>query len=203
MKRIVLLAAVLLAGCVVQSYYPFCTEKSVTDLKPLLGQWTLKSNFGDDVSEKKLDPWVFNAKGTLEVVDPEGASAEMGVKLFKLGDSLFLDVMPKNPSDESKVNQYWMFTVRQSHTVCKVILEENRLTLLPLDFVWLKDELPKLAPALPMLGKPTPGGDLPLFTASPEQWETFLRAYGGNTNAFPKKFAVILTKPAPAKKSEP
>jgi hypothetical protein len=200
MKRFALVAAVVLTGCVVQSYYPFCTEKSVIDLKPLVGSWTLKSSFGDDVSGKKLEPWVFDAKGGLEVVDPEGNSATMGVKLFKVGETMFLDVMPKDVGDKTKVNQYWMFTVRQSHTVCKVLLDEDRLTLLPLDFVWLKDELPKLDPPLPMLGKVTPGGDLPLFTASPEQWEAFLRKHAGNTNAFPQKFAVILTKqPAPAK----
>jgi hypothetical protein len=56
--------------------------------------------------------------------------------------------------------------------------------------------LPKLDPELPMLGKFARGSDLPLFTATPEQWEPFLRKYAGNTNAFPRKFAVILVKKA-------
>jgi hypothetical protein len=190
MKRIVLLAAVLMAGCVVQSYYPFCTEKSVVDLKPLVGKWTLKSSFGDDVSGKNLRPWTFNKNGILEAVDPDGIGADLGVHLFKLDNTLFLDVIPKDVV--TKVNQYWLFTARATHTVCKVELTNDRLKLLPIDFNWLKDA--KLDKPLPMLGKPIPGGDLPLYTATPEEWETFLRKYADSTNAFPEKLAVILVR---------
>ena len=35
----------------------------------------------------------------------------------------------------------------------------------------------------------------PLFTASPEQWEVFLRENAGNTNAFPAKPSFVLVRP--------
>lgn len=189
MKRIALIAgiaAITLTGCVVQSFYPFCTEKSVVDPKPLLGEWKLQQFFDDDVSTNNLKPWVFQENKTLVATDTENAGAEFKYRLFKLDENLFLDAIPSDLDKDSKVSALWLFSVRPTHVVCKVDINGERLRLTLLNHEWMKKNS-----TLPSLEEDK---SLKLYTASPQQWEAFLRENAGNTNAFPAKPSFVLTR---------
>jgi len=190
MKRIALivgLVAVALTGCVVQSFYPFCTEKSVIDSKPLLGEWKLQQWFNDDVSTNNIKSWTFEENKTLQAFDVRNAGAEFKYCLFKLGDNLFLDAEPGALDKDAKVNELWIFSVRPTHVVCKVEVTGERLSLTLLDYDWMKKNT-----KLPFLEETN---DHKLYTATSEQWETFLRENAGNTNAFPAKPSFVLVRP--------
>lgn len=197
MKRLILpWLALLLTGCVIHSIDPFCTEKSQVEPKELLGKWQLWRSAGEDVSAKKITPWTLES-GTgktckLSTFDDKDAGAEFEVTFFKLGDDWFLDFTPEKVAEETKLNSYWAFAVHPTHGVCKVMMETNELRLIPLSYDWVTDGVKKKELTLPYVGKLD---DCPLFTASPEQWETLLRKNASNTNAFPAKTAFVLKRP--------
>jgi hypothetical protein len=200
MKRLVLVSLLLLNGCVVQSFGPFCSDRSLISLKEAMGQWSLQTDMGDDVSTNGIKPWVFSGSAatdcTLLAFDKENSGATFEVRFFKLGKDVFVDMYASNLGDEAKVNSYWLYAVHPCHVVCKVLLKDDKLTLRPLDFDWLKEYVGKHKGSLPYMGRLD---DLPLFTASPKQWETFLSKQSKNADAFPDKNALLLKKVAVAK----
>jgi hypothetical protein len=200
MKRAVFVLLLFLSGCVVQSFGPFCSDQSLVYLKGVTGQWSLQTDYGDDVRTNAIKPWVFSGDTAtncrLMAFDKQNIGATFDVRFFKLGNGIFIDIAPKDLSDEAKVNSYWAWTVHPTHTVCKVELKDDRLTLKPLDYDWLKKNLQQRKVSLPYMGKLD---DVALFTASPEQWEAFLSKQSTNTEAFVEEHAFVLKKAAPTK----
>lgn len=200
MKRALLVTLLFVTGCVVQSIGPFCTDKSVIYVREAIGEWTLQRDSGDDVSTNAIRAWVFAGdvatNCTLKAFDKENLGATFEVKFFKLGKETFLDVIPSEPSDENKINSYWGWTTRAVHTVCKVGLDGNELTLIPLDYDWFKKKLQNGKATLPYAGNLE---ELPLVTASPKQWEAFLSKHAASPDAFPNKHAFVLKRSKPVK----
>lgn len=197
MKRVLPVCLLLLAGCVVQSFGPFCTDKSVVYVREVIGEWTLQKDFGDDVSTNAIRAWVFSGDTgtncTLKAFDKENVGATFAVRFFRLGKNTFVDVMPKEPGDETKINSYWMWTVRSTHTVCKVELNNDTLTLKALDYDWLKKNREKRKRSLPYM-ETTEQDDSILFTASPRQWEASLSKHASNEEVFPEEHAFVLKR---------
>ena len=132
----------------------------------------------------------------LAAFDKQNIGATFTVMFFKLGDHTFVDVLPGNTGDETTLNSYWRWTVHPTHTVCKVELKDDTLTLRPLDYDWLKKSLEKGKLSLPHLGKLD---DFVLFTASPRQWEVFLSRQATNPKAFVEEHAYVLKRKTPGK----
>jgi hypothetical protein len=76
------------------------------------------------------------------------------------------------------------------HTLCKVELEGDRLTLKPISYSWMETAIEEKKVSLPyMVGK-----DLIFFTATPEQWEAFLKEHGKDPEVFPEEDDFVFTR---------
>ena len=195
MKRFVPLLAVVLAGCVIHSLEPFYTPKSQILPKEALGQWQLLQSAGDEVSDTNVRSWLIEVADDnhckLTAYDRDNTGATFGLTFFKVGPTLFLDFVPDQPGDETKLNEYWSFAVHRVHGVCKVVLDKDHLQLITLKYKWVADGVAKKTIALPHSGTTN---DWLLFTATPAQWEKFLLKNAGNTNAFPTETAFELQR---------
>jgi hypothetical protein len=195
MKWIVFGLVALLAGCVVQSFHPFCLDTSLVLPPGVTGRWQLQKNYDADVSTNNITPWVIDGTAPTDVslvaFDTDNLDAKFEARFFKLGTDLFLDVIPRDLGKGSKLNAYWVWTTRGVHVVCKVELAGDLLTLKLLDYDWLKENIQKRKIALPHLGT---FDDSPLFTATPKQWEAFLRKYAKDAGAFPSQHAFVLKR---------
>ena len=195
MKRVLSVCLLLLAGCVVQSFGPFCTDQSVVYVREVIGEWKLQKDFGDDVSTNAISFWVFAGDTatncTLKAFDKGNIGAKFGARCFKLGRSMFIDVIPADFGEGTKLNSYWMWTERAMHTVCKVESDGETLTLIPLDFNWFKKQLQGNETGLPCAGNVDAEF---IVTANPKQWEAFLSKHATDPEAFPQKHAFVLKR---------
>ncbi len=189
MKRFAVLSLLLLGGCVVQSFHPFYREQAKVNPPEVTGEWNLVAAGSD--TNVACKPWVFSADNELTTYDENNLPAKLKATFFKIGNQLFCDFEP-GEVEEGKLNAYWILHVRPVHTVAKVQLDKQQLTLIPLNFDWFKKSLAANQIDLPCL-KGHKEHDF-LLTASPEQWAGFLEKYAANTNAFPQNTAYVLRK---------
>jgi hypothetical protein len=189
---------VLLSGCVVQSFHPFHTGKNLVFPKELLGSWKVQKFAGNAEEVDKINLWDISGTSAtdakLQVFDKQNAVGMFHIRFFKVGETLFLDVEPAEPSDEAKFNGLWLFTLRPTHTVCKVETKGNILMLKPISFDWLKKSIEAKKVSLPFLGDLK---EIPLFTATPAEWQTFLGQHAGDAEAFPETSAYVLLHISP------
>lgn len=133
---VALLSLMFVAGCVVQSLYPFYTDKTKIATPPdILGHW--EPIKGEEEGGK---PWLFS----------EGAitSYHKGVELtqlavfFKVDDVLFVDVSAQEPLFNALEESMWKNAHLLSvHQVYKVVTNRNEMTLYPLDLEWVEKQL--------------------------------------------------------------
>jgi hypothetical protein len=171
---VLLSCALLLAGCVVQSLHPFCTEKSVLATAPVLGEW--------QSSDPKVKPWTF---------DDHGTPGQIALVWFKLGTNIFCDSVAGDPPDDARINGYWLVHARAVHTVCKVEVKGDTATFFPLNYEWFSKAAERKEVEIPALKQKD---TLPLYTATPLEWEQFLTKHASNTNAFSDKVAIVLKR---------
>jgi hypothetical protein len=124
----------------------------------------------------------------MKVFDEDNIQGRLHTVYFRVGGQVFCDSIATYP-EEKQINSYCGWQARALHTVSKIELTNDVLTIRPLDLDWTnqhKSELPHLMRA--------EDKDWPLFTASTAQWQTFLKKYGSDTNAFPDKHEFVLQK---------
>ena len=118
--------ALLLAGCLAVSIYPFYSEKDVMFEPALLGQWV---KVGDS-----REKWTFEKKGeqTFRLTYRDGEkSYAMDAHLFRLKDQLFLDLFkPDMPED-------LMPPPVPTHLLLRVFQLKPSLRMAALDYDWL------------------------------------------------------------------
>ena len=197
MKRIAPILAVLLAGCIVQSFHPFYTDKSKVALPQLNGEWDAVTAFGEKVDATNSPPWHISGDQII-AYDSDSLSSKVQVVFFKLSGQLFCDSTAGDIGD-SKTPEYWAWHVRRIHTVTKVETNCDLLTFKPLDIDWLTNGIAAGRVSLSCLTQR--GDNLPLFTATPADWERFLARYAKNPDAFPTSHIYVLKRhmTAPAK----
>jgi len=191
MKRLALFGLVLLSGCVVQSFHPFYRDDAKVPLPQVRGEWDVVAAGTDTNIAYK--PWVFTENDELVTYDDKNVSSTLRVTFFKVGRQLFCD-FAAGEMEEGRLNPYWILHVRAVHTVAKVQLEKDRLSLVPMNFNWFKKSLAAKQVDLPHLKGKTE--DEFLVTATPDQWAKFLSEYAADTNAFPQSAAYVLRKRA-------
>lgn len=184
-----ILLAALLTGCVVQSFYPFYTDKSKVDMPQLAGEWDLIKSSGDDVSNKNIRPWVLSTNEILATSE-NNATGQIQTVYFKVGTQVYCDSMAGDPGE---VNEYWYFHHRPVHTVSQVDIKDDVVTFRLLDYEWFKKALDSKEVSLPFL-TPAEKDSVPLITASPEQWQAFLKKHGNTKDAFPDSKVFVLKK---------
>jgi len=184
----VLIAA---GGCIVQSLNPFYTPEAVIQMPQLNGEWILVQDYGDKPLPADTR-WTFRDK-EIETRDKRGALGPVQVVYFRVKDSLYADFAPGDP-EKMGVNEYWIWTVAGVHTLCKVMLSEDNLTLLPLNYDWLPEQVEKQkAISLPFVRAEK--DDELLFTATGAMWMSFLEKHGQHVEAFSTKHAFVLKRP--------
>ena len=133
MKKMKALAAVLttavLAGCVVTSVSPFCTEKDLAFEPGLVGTW-LKQ-----VKDSQPEVWKFEKSGELAyrfTLIEERKATVMEAHAFRLQGQLFIDVFSVE-QDIHVIPPHYLLKVTQ--------LTSTSLQLAQLDNDWLKQLL--------------------------------------------------------------
>ncbi len=175
------------AGCIVQSFHPFCREQSKVPVPELAGDWQLLTNFGEDVAGKGI-VWSFESQKIIARDEKTNAS-NIGVAYFKAGGQLFCDSVA---GDTETAGWYWLWHVRPVHTVSKVELKDDVVKFRPLDLTWLTNKVACGEVKLAMVDNPK--DSWPLYICSPAEWEKFLAQFAADTNAFPDAHLYVLKK---------
>jgi hypothetical protein len=191
MKRALPLLLVLMTGCIVQSLYPFYTDKSKVTLPGLNGDWDCLVAFGDKQEATNVPPWQITDDKIIPY-DPDSQTATIRVVFFKVNGQLFCDSFAGDIGN-SKVPSYWYWHVRPVHTITKVETNADQLVLKPLDLVWLTNLVASSKVSLPHVRRPE-DDNWPLFTAKPADWERFLTKYAKSTDAFPTDHMYVLKR---------
>jgi hypothetical protein len=170
-------AALLVAGCVVESIYPYYTLKDVIVDSALAGAWN-KTDKGDATSEI----WTFapatNQTYQLTVRDSNETN-HFDVHLFTLSDQKFLDCLPR----ERRAYQ------TPNHVLLRVKQIQPALEMELLDYDWLT----KLVAAKPkairhlVVPKEADGSDdggMLTLTADTAELQKFLRKHLKNPEAW-------------------
>jgi hypothetical protein len=198
MKRVLPIVVILVAGCIVQSFHPFYTEKSKVVLPQLNGEWDAVKLWGDAVKETNILPWQISTN-QIVAYNGESGPAPIRVAFFKLGGQLFCD---STAGDNDKMSSsYWTWHLRPVHTVSKVETNRDLLTFRPLDLDWLTNLIATGTVLLPHVSR-IEDDHWPLFTATPADWEAFLAAYASDTNAFPDMHIFVLKRHVDIPKKE-
>jgi len=176
----------MLAGCIVQSVYPFYTAKDLVFDPALAGHWQNASN------TNKF--WQFDAVGgkyylltTSEEQDTNGFEAH----LFQLKHYQFLDLLFTNRV---------MFQMPM-HMISKVTRTDTNVSLQFLDYGWLTSLLQTNPSVLRHIivsenADDTNNGNMLYLTADTRDLQKFLLKHAEDTNAFSRDSTVELKRAA-------
>jgi len=138
MKRITvvpmmaLLSLMVVAGCFVQSLYPYYTDKTKIAMPAhIIGCWSPKEAEDSELCEFSDGMFSFSHEGRRTVYE---------AVFFKVDDVLFVDLLGA-PSD-SEADNVWLNAHRLNvHQVYKVVTDNNEMVLHPLDFKWVEGQI--------------------------------------------------------------
>ncbi|MBN1670217.1 MAG: hypothetical protein JXR37_04250 [Kiritimatiellae bacterium] len=187
----IVLVAIFLPGCFIQSLQPFFTEDSKTDLPDIAGKWRLVKQGERDVSEKYKEAWTFG-QDTIQTFE-EGVASLLKVQYFKVAEVVFADLSRGDPDKLKAPNPWWMIHTVPAHSVCKVDLTGDALVMTPLNGEWVADLFKEKKLSLPHT---TVGEDADqiVLTASSAELTEFLGTCVSNTAAFPSDFSYRFTR---------
>jgi hypothetical protein len=165
-----------LAGCVVESVYPFYTPKDITFDPALVGTWVdVKAN--NDGKEF----WQFDRQGHNSYILTLSSTTETNAydaTLFQVSRQTFLDLCSTNRVDNQLPLHYLM----------KLELTSPSLKFQLLDYKWLTELLEKKPQALRHILVPGGSGNTNnsqlVLTAETAELQAFILKYVNDTNAF-------------------
>lgn len=196
--------ATLLAGCVpIVSLHPLFTKENIVFDEKLLGTWVKDVNdpevtwafsrLDPNAAEGILEPWrdELDKFYRLVITDEEGRSGSFAACLVRLGERLFLDVLPDRfPSDEQDIEKtklpYNGFFFVPVHTFIRVDAIGARLTLRITDDEQFKD----LIAAEPAAVKYEEVNERLVLTASTRELQAFVGKHAGDERLFPNDLAL-------------
>ena len=128
----------IITGCV-PSLNPIYTDKDVVFDSALVGTWG---------TQEPREKWVFSKSGAnaynLKQTDSEGIMAEFDVRLVRLGDYKFLDLVLVNVDERyTKLNGWAGFSLIPAHLVLQVHEMEPKLKISAMNPDWMKEWLEK------------------------------------------------------------
>lgn len=154
----------LLSGCYVQSLHPFYIKSATINFTEIGGEWKVIKHGERYIPFSEEIPWRFHER-YIEIADDKGVRSRIEVAYFKLSDEVFMDSTADDPERQGGLGKYWVAHVYPIHMLCKVVMKEDTLTLLPLSYDWFKENRDKLRNGIPYVEIDDPV----LFTATPEQ----------------------------------
>ena len=175
----------------VQSLSPFCSEKTRVSLPGIEGKWEPELPEGTNVQDRNLTPWLFS-KDEIESYDTGNRFFSLGACYFKINDVLFANFTlgPKTPDIN---NNHILFGITPIHTLWKVQMTDETLTLVPLKYDWFEKMIQenKLERLPYHLDKNV---ILIIFTASTEQWDDFLKEHANDEEIFDIKHKFVFKR---------
>ena len=200
-KVLLLLSCFLLSGCFIQSLNKCYTDDLKIELPQISGEWISLIQQGNDVSDKNILPWKFpkyernsDSGDTIETYDSNNEYSELDVAYFKIGDNIFMDFTAGNPSRQnaSMGNAFWWYGVTRTHSVCKIIFANDNLIIMPLNYKWFEDKIKKKTMNLSFIQADK--DSYRIFTATAEQWVSFLKTYGSDKDLFSEEYKFVFKK---------
>jgi len=172
----VVLLLSIVTGCV-PSLNPIFTEKDVIYDPALVGTWGT-----DDQKEK----WVFSKSGDnaykLRQTDSEGAKAEFDVRLVRLGDYKFLDLIVTNMDEKDfRMNGWAAFSLIPAHLVLQVHEIGPKLKISAMNPDWVKEWLEKNPKSIEHRRL---NDDRYIFTASTKDLQKFVLQHAESEGLF-------------------
>ena len=191
-----------LSGCFVQSIHPFYTDAARIAMPQVFGEWDLQRAAGENVATNGIKPWTFSDGGktncTILVHDKENTPANISAVFFKVANRTYCDFTAGDP-ENTKLNAYWVWNLRAIHTVYQVDAKGDDLKLKPMDYEWFTKAVEKGEIKVPMIKEVGNDDALPLFTATPQEWEKILSKHGGTASAFSDQNSFVLKRRASPK----
>jgi len=161
---------VLISLACVRSIHPLFTADDLVFSNELIGTW-----IDDD-----KNTWTFTAIDSNSydlVVSEEGHPAQFKTHLVKLGDHLFLDTYPYEPSID---NDFYKLHLIGAHLFARMEIFSDSCWYTMVDHEWLKNILSESTEnlAYEMVD------DAIILTANTAELQTFFRKYASNSEAF-------------------
>lgn len=189
MKKLIMLLCncclviALFVSCSVQSYCPFYTAETKCDApKELVGEWKCSNLTNDKKKNDKIRPWVFS-NDKVQTYDANNVPSTLNTVFFKVDGELYCDLTAGEPETKGAFNSFWLMQFTPIHTLCKIEINGNRLVCKPLDSKWLSNAIDKKKVSIPRLASKEVKKRM-LYTATPEQWQVFLKKYGKTKGVF-------------------
>ena len=177
---ILILSSIVLASACVPSLNPLYTEEDLTFDSTLIGTW-----IEDDTSET----WALSSHGKLEYTlihtDSDGRKGEFSARLVKVGDKLFLDIVPVKPGFTQ--SDFYKGHFLAAHTFVHVVSKASTVQISYLEPKWLRDHLAENPDAIRFANI---GGEI-VFASSPKETQKFLLAHLNTRGAFSQPAELI------------
>ena len=189
-----MLLSLIVSGCYVQSINTFYTEDARIDLPELTGEWLSEIQMGDSVTNKQITPWTFTTN-TVSTYDPENAYSQLDATYFMVDGTYFMDSTAGQPQEGGGNcgNYYWFSGITLVHTLCKLEINTNSLTMTPLNLEWFTKRIDEGKLNLPYVKSDYKDSNY-IFTATPEDWIAFLKIYKDDAGVFDPKLAFVFKK---------
>ena len=186
--------SLLISGCYIQSLNVFYTDDAKTSIPELIGTWKPEVQMGDSVTNQKITPWRFTTD-TVETYDEDNTFSELEVVYFRINDSYFIDFTAGSPlkDNDSFSNIYWSAGQTLVHSLCKLEIKGDKLTIIPLDLEWFIDRIDEEEMTPPWVKAEHEDSNY-IFTATPEEWMKFLKKYKDNDSVFDPEYKFVFTK---------
>lgn len=184
--------SLLTSGCYVQSLNVFYADNTIAVIPELMGDWTSQIQMGESVTNH-ITFWTFGTN-TVDTYDGDNAYSELEVVYFKLDGTYFMDFTAGRPlkGRDSLGNFYWGAGLTLVHSLCKLQIENDTLTLIPLDLDWFTDSIKEGTLDIPYIRKHKSSNYI--FTATPEEWIEFLDKHKDNEMVFNPKYKFVFQR---------
>jgi len=181
------------AGCIVQSLHPIHEAAQEVAVPGLLGHWVPVNDEGVPDIDRGL--WRFEDESLTTLAG--GNTLKLSWRCFKTGEVTFMEGAMHQEELEAHRDQWSGFWV-PTRSLCKVVLEGNRLSLIGLDLEWVrKQSLTDQTPDAWLRFEEVSVDEnttVTVFTSSTIEWQEFLAASGQNDEAFPPANAMRMAR---------
>jgi hypothetical protein len=131
----------------------------------------------------------------VDTYDEQNTYSELEVVYFKLGDTYFMDFTAGQPQQDEDAfgNVYWGAGITIVHSLCELEIKKNKLTMTPLALEWFTDRIDEGALNVPWVKAKHKDSNY-IFTATPEEWITFLEKHRDTDGVFDPEYKFVFTK---------
>lgn len=195
MKGLIWFAALalplLFSGCVCLSVHPLYTADDIVFDPALLGTWALQSEAAQVQAGDEPSPALFEFSDsgagayTLKQSTPEGTASVFQAHLVKIGDVLFLDLVPDRSDEELNCTWLYSFQLLGMHQFFHVEQIEPELIVRELSYGWLAEQLEADPTVLEHERIEVDNGDpFYILTGPPEELQQFYVSNIGSEGAY-------------------